>query len=55
MAVFIGIAKNTSAVRCGMKIKAAVLEIINPAIKKQYDSDFQLKQVVGIDKKVSYW
>lgn len=49
MAVFIGNAKNTSAVRCGMKIKAAVLEIINPAIKKQYDSDFQLKQVVGID------
>jgi class 3 adenylate cyclase len=23
--------------------------IINPAIKKQYDTDFQLKQVVGID------
>ena len=49
MAVFIGKSKNTSAVRCGMKIKAAVLEIINPAIKKQYDSDFQLRQVVGID------
>jgi class 3 adenylate cyclase len=49
MAVFIGNSKNTSAVRCGMKIKAAVLEIINPAIKTQYDSDFQLKQVVGID------
>jgi class 3 adenylate cyclase len=49
MAVFIGNAKNTSAVRCGMKIKAAVLEIINPAIKAQYKTDFQLKQVVGID------
>jgi class 3 adenylate cyclase len=49
MAVFIGNQKNTSAVRCGLKIKSAVLEIINPAIKKQYDSDFTLKQVVGID------
>ena len=49
MAVFIGSSKNTSAVRCGLKIKSAVLEIINPGIKKQYDSDFKLKQVVGID------
>jgi class 3 adenylate cyclase len=49
MAVFIGDSKNTSAVRCGMKIKAAVLEIINPAIKRQYDSEFRLRQVVGID------
>lgn len=48
MAVFIGKSKNTAAVRCGLKIKSAVLEIINPAIKP-YDSDFTLKQVVGID------
>jgi class 3 adenylate cyclase len=48
MAVFIGTSKNTSAVRCGLKIKSAVLEIINPAIKP-YDSDFTLQQVVGID------
>src|SRR6266481_2350224 len=49
MAVFIGTTKNTSAVRCALKIKSAVLEIINPAIKKQYNSAFTLKQVVGID------
>ena len=49
MAVFIGDSKNTSAVRCGLKIKSAVEEIINPAIKAQYSNDFQLKQVVGID------
>lgn len=49
MAVFIGTSKNTSAVRCGLKIKSAVLEIINPAIKRQYNSDFTLQQVVGID------
>jgi class 3 adenylate cyclase len=49
MAVFIGGLKNTSAARCALKIKAAVTEIINPAIKVQYNSDFQLQQVVGID------
>jgi class 3 adenylate cyclase len=49
MAVFIGDAKNTSAVRCGLRIKAAVREIINPGIKKQYTTDFELRQVVGID------
>jgi class 3 adenylate cyclase len=49
MAVFIGSAMNTSAVRCGLKIKAAVREIINPGIKEQYSSDFELKQVVGVD------
>jgi class 3 adenylate cyclase len=49
MAVFIGGSKNTSAVRCGLKIKSAVLEIINPAIKRVYNSDFKLQQVVGID------
>jgi class 3 adenylate cyclase len=49
MAVFIGSSKNTSAVRCGLKIKSAVREIINPAIKNQYNSDFELQQVVGID------
>ena len=49
MAVFIGSSKNTSAVRCGLKIKSAVLEIINPGIKKQYNSDFKLNQVVGVD------
>jgi len=49
MAVFIGNSKNTSAVRCGLKIKSAVVEIVNPAIKRQYESDFELKQVVGID------
>lgn len=49
MAVFIGNSKNTSAVRCALKIKAAVMEIVNPAIKAHYNSHFQLQQVVGID------
>ena len=49
MAVFIGDYKNTSAARCGLKINAAVQQIINPAIQVQYGSDFQLRQVVGID------
>lgn len=49
MAVFIDGSKNTNAVRCGMKIKGAVVKIINPAIKENYKSDFTLNQVVGID------
>lgn len=50
MAVFVGDSKNTTAVRCGMRIKYAVDEIVNPQFKKIYSSsDFVLKQVVGID------
>lgn len=50
MAVFTGGSKNTSAVRCALKINWAVEEIIRPAIKAQYSSkDFLLKHVIGID------
>ena len=50
MAVFIGGSKNTSAARTAMKINYAVTEIINPAIKQQYDSStFRLRQAVGVD------
>src|SRR5262249_14731231 len=49
MSVFIGDYKNTSAVRCGMKIKSAVDNIINPLIKEVRKSDFVLRQIVGID------
>lgn len=50
MAVFTGDTKNTTAVRCAMKINYAVCEIIRPALKAQYpEKDFTLKHVVGID------
>jgi len=50
MAVFTGSSKNTSAVRCALKINYAVCEIIRPALNAQYPSaDFTLKHVVGID------
>lgn len=50
MAVYIGDAKNTRAVRSGLKIKWAVSHIVNPALAKQYPSlNFTLQQVVGID------
>lgn len=50
MAIFTGGSKNTSAVRCGLKINYAVCEIIRPALSAQYPSvDFTLKHVVGID------
>ena len=50
MAVFTGDSKNTSAVRCALKINYAVCKIIRPALSAQYPSvDFTLKHVVGID------
>lgn len=50
MAVYIGNAKNTSAVRTGMKINWAAKNIINPAIKVQYPKvTYTVKHVVGID------
>jgi len=50
MAVFTGGSKNTTAVRCALKINYAVVEIVQPAMKTQYPSkSFNLKHVVGID------
>lgn len=50
MAVFIGNSKNTSAVRCGLKINWAAKNIVMPLMKQQYPtSNFTLQHVVGID------
>lgn len=50
MAIFTGTSKNTSAVRCAMKINYAVIHIIQPALKAQYTTtEFTLKHVVGVD------
>lgn len=50
MAVFLGDSKNTSAVRCALKINHAVQKIINPALADQYPSKgHTVRQVIGID------
>lgn len=49
MAVFTGDYKNTTAVRCALKINWSVKNIVTPALKKQYNLDFIVKHVVGID------
>ncbi|WP_254575113.1 adenylate/guanylate cyclase domain-containing protein [Stenotrophomonas acidaminiphila] len=50
MAVFIGDSKNTRAVRAAMKIKWAVLHIVQPRMKAIYTkTDFVLTHVTGID------
>jgi len=50
MAVFIGDSKNTSAVRCALKINYVVKKIINPALKKQYlSSTYEVQQTIGVD------
>ena len=49
MAVFLGDAKNSSAAKCGLKIHWAVKEIVNPQLKKHYDTDYKVRHTVGID------
>ena len=49
MAVFIGNTKNTSAVRAALKLNYACLSIIQPAINKQYSTEYVLRHKVGID------
>lgn len=50
MAIFIGDAKNSVAVKAALKIHYAVANIINPGLLKQYrDTNYQVQQVVGID------
>ena len=50
MAVYIGNYKNTSAAKTALKINYAISEIINPAIKTQYNkTEYFIKQIVGID------
>ncbi len=51
MALFLGDAPNTNAVRSALKINHAVNKIINPAIAGQYGTNpYVVKQVVGIDR-----
>lgn len=50
MGVFIGSSKNTSAVRCGLKINWAVKNIIQPKLVKRYpNTKYVMKHVTGID------
>jgi len=50
MAVFIGGYKNTSATKAALKINYARLDIINPALKKQYPrDDYEINHVIGVD------
>ena len=49
MAVYVGDSKNTSAVKTSLKLNWACKNIIQPAINKQYNTDFVLKHTVGVD------
>ena len=49
MGIYIGDLKNTSAVRSALKINWTVKNIIQPAIRKQYNTKYVMKQVTGID------
>jgi class 3 adenylate cyclase len=50
MGIFIGGSKNTTAVRCALKINYAVQFFVNPALKSMYTSSpYVVRQVVGVD------
>jgi len=50
MGVFIGDTRNTAAARCALKIKHAVVKIINPAIEARYPKNpYKVQQSVGVD------
>lgn len=50
MAIFVGASKNTSAVKCALKINWATKNIIQPALDRQYpEKGFKLQHIVGVD------
>lgn len=49
MGVFIGKRQTSPAARAGLKINYAVQKIINPAMHEQYNTKYDVVQVVGID------
>ena len=50
MGVFIGDSKNTSAVRCALKIHWAVKKIVQPQLKQYYkNTKYVMRHVTGID------
>ncbi|GFE87312.1 adenylate/guanylate cyclase domain-containing protein [Steroidobacter agaridevorans] len=49
MAVFVGDSQASAAARAGLKLNSAVLDIINPALLAQYNAEYRLSHVVGID------
>ena len=49
MAVYIGDSKNSDAARTALKINHVAKKIINPAIPRHFQTDFQIQHVVGID------
>lgn len=50
MAIFVGDRKETRAMRAAMKLKYAVVEILNPGWRRYYQGDdFEIRQVIGLD------
>ena len=49
MAIYIGENRYDRAIRTGLKLKWIVTNIIRPAMKKQWNTDFEIAHTVGID------
>ena len=49
MAVYLGESKNTQAARTALQINHAVIDIINTSVPSAYNTDYVLRQAVGVD------
>lgn len=49
MGIFIGDSKNSSAAKAALNISWAINKVINPALKKKWDLEWQMGHGVGID------
>ena len=49
MAIFIGDNKCDRAVRAALKLRWAVIYVIEPSMKERWNTDFSIKHTVGVD------
>ena len=49
MGVFIGDRQRNVAVSCALEINYAIKNIVQPQLSKQYNTDFKIRHIVGVD------
>jgi class 3 adenylate cyclase len=53
MAIYIGGSKNSAATRTAFNIQWAVTQVINPALRRQYENtEYSVSSVIGIDSSI---
>ena len=52
MGIFLGSTQADSAVKCGLQINYAVKKLVQPELNKNWNTDFKIRHVVGIDSSI---